>query len=188
MKRRSGVGYTVLFGGLFIVGAARCSSFAANEPVGDGGVDAVKSATDAADAAEQGVGDSGADSAHRTGVLCTRGRCLVGESCCSDSIHEDVCALDCFDAGATAYVYECGQPSDCGPGQVCCGILNGMACAGNLIGSKCVGRGNCAFCGDGGGNKTRLCNNLTNDDCAQGTKCSIEFVAQPQVTYAACSQ
>ena len=54
MIRRSDVGYTVLCGGLFILGAARCSSFAANEPAGDGGVDAAYSAATAAWSRAQG--------------------------------------------------------------------------------------------------------------------------------------
>lgn len=186
MIRRLDVGYTVLCGGLFILGAARCSSFAANEPAGDGGVDAAYPAADAADAAEQGVGDSGADSAHRTGVLCRQGQCAVGESCCSDGTHEDVCASDCSDAGAAVYVYQCGQPSDCAPGQVCCGAQNGSSnCGGNLTGSSCVGVGNCSFCdGDGGGDKARLCDKATNEGCAQGTNCSRTIAGHP---YSACS-
>lgn len=165
-------------GALCALGLVRCASFTASEqpPIGD----ASPESSPLVDAPSE------AGAYLRTGVMCgsTKARCLVGERCCGTGQGEPSCAADCADAGATYYVFECGQTSDCPDGDECCAGQNGTRlCDGRLAGSSCVPAGNCMVCGETEGGSARLCDPSSNAEC-HGRTCTLHF---DQSNFTACS-
>ena len=172
----------VVLGALCALGLLRCGSFTGSEqpPIGDATSESSPRVDAPADAPSE------ANAYLRTGVICgsKRARCAVGESCCGTGQGEPSCAVDCADAGATFYIFECGQTSDCREGNECCGSQNGTSlCDGRLAGASCVPAGNCRVCGETDGGAARLCDPSSNAEC-RGRTCTLHF---DQSNYTACA-
>lgn len=148
----------------------RCSSF------GDGTDSTAPDASTAEDTSTPPDAPTPLDaSTPRTGVACATPdmHCAVGEKCCGVYGEAGICATSCSTVDATFYEWECGEQSDCNPGQECCFGVNGDCNNGFATNSKCVPKGNCSLCnGDAGGNSFIGCNPASNADCDKGKRCT----------------